>query len=546
MKKTAALLVTLLVALGATAQQTFPTTTALPVDLDLGTNYSACATPGTKAFSFAVTGVGTLSATNALSAVDLQFDGACGSNLRDLAAYIAHDPDGAGGIAPTCLQVYTGALMGTTASGQTYLRMVSNTACLNPPNTSNLPSSAVSLPTVSGHYGAFGMAGDLTATFAGHNADAGTWTLYWFESGSAPCLAAASLVFGDPAVDSYTSPAGDLCGSPIVWDGSPLCATTSGQTGNLNSPGSNTGQGDLSLSTFANGTCDWNANNNNDTWVQFVATGTQVCISISGLQNNLQSIVVTHPSGNGSACPANGEGWNLVSCPRSGGNAVYGTTSGTQQNQQHCFTAVVGNTYYLVVDGNGGAESPFYVMGTSGVNPVLAVEWLDFQGDVRAGVHLLSWATTTESDHHHFLVERSGDGTHFTAIGTVAGAGNSQRPTEYAFADQSPQPGYNYYRLQAYDREGNARPSEVIVLRGGAVGPVLATYPDPFTTDLRIVSDASAHMSFALYNLAGQLLRKVEGQGPAWHIDTQDLPPGLYHVVRLDGHWGRRVVKQSP
>jgi hypothetical protein len=79
------------------------------------------------------------------------------------------------------MQVYNGTSMGTTASGQTYLRMVSNTACLNQPNTANLPSSAVSGPAVSGHYGAFETVGDLTTTFAGHNANAGTWTLYWFE-----------------------------------------------------------------------------------------------------------------------------------------------------------------------------------------------------------------------------------------------------------------------------------------------------------------------------------------------------------------------------
>jgi X-X-X-Leu-X-X-Gly heptad repeat protein len=39
---------------------TFSTTTALPIDLDAGTNYASCVSPGTKAFTFSVSGVSTL------------------------------------------------------------------------------------------------------------------------------------------------------------------------------------------------------------------------------------------------------------------------------------------------------------------------------------------------------------------------------------------------------------------------------------------------------------------------------------------------------
>ncbi|MBL7787307.1 MAG: hypothetical protein JNM36_15480 [Chitinophagales bacterium] len=350
----------LLVAIAANAQ-TFNASTTFPFNVD-GANGS-CATPGSgtpNVVTVPVSGIGTLSSGFALTQVRVTMTD-CGSGTKNMNA-VAFRVMAPGG---TCVGVYNGGLS-TVATGSHTLNLVSSETCLNNPATANDPTSGATAGT-SGNYGFFnaqfgGTGTNLTSSFTGINAN-GNWQIIFSEStASAPCIAGASLVFGDPTT-SDQSANGNTCAAPIVWTGSPICASTNSKTGEINSPGSNTGQGDLTLSTFANGTCAWNANNNNDVWIKFTPTNTNVCISISGLDFSLQSIIVTNPSGDGSTCTANGEQWNVVSCPR---DAIYTTTSGSQLNQQHCFTATVGNTYYLVVDGNGGAESSFYISGVSG------------------------------------------------------------------------------------------------------------------------------------------------------------------------------------
>ena len=134
-------------------------------------------------------------------------------------------------------------------------------------------------------------------------------------------------------------------------------------------PGSITGPNGTQFGTISGTNCGWNAANNNDVWVRFNATTNGIiCIGISGLVQQLQSIIVTdaNADGDNSECTqaartnTNDPNWIVVSCPR---DAIYTTTSGTNSNQQHCFQATAGKTYYLVVDGNGGAESPFYISG---------------------------------------------------------------------------------------------------------------------------------------------------------------------------------------
>jgi hypothetical protein len=351
--------------------QTFSAAIGSTIDLT-GANGS-CATPGAGApniIPILVSNVGTLSASNAVTQIKVTLNNTCtgsSTNLNNL-QFRLKSPTG------TCVGVYSGGLS-TTATGTHELILVTNTSCLNNPdaNASNVAGVSAS---ASSNYGFFnaqfnGTPTDLTTIFSGENAD-GTWQLVFSETTtSEPCLAAASLVFGNPTVDDQT-PNGNDCTGAIVWDGGAICASTDSKTGSVLMPGSLTGANGTSFGTIGGITCDWNQANNNDVWLKFTPTSTNVCISISGLDFSLQSIVVqdANQDGDNNPCTANTVGiandqrWTVVSCPN---NALYTTTAGTQKNQNHCFTAVVGQTYYLIVDGNGGAESPFYIGAVSGL-----------------------------------------------------------------------------------------------------------------------------------------------------------------------------------
>jgi hypothetical protein len=90
-----------------------------------------------------------------------------------------------------------------------------------------------------------------------------------------------------------------------------------------------------------------------------------------------------------------------------------------------------------------------------GVNPALPVEILYFQVKSDEGALKLFWATTSEEDFGHFVVERSADGINFNELALVPGQGRDiyRQVTQYDYEDKNPLIGYNFYRLKAVDRD---------------------------------------------------------------------------------------------
>lgn len=338
-------------------------------NVNIDGSVGSCAAPGSSqpnVFDINVNGVGTMSAVNQLTLASICLND-CGTGTKNFNAVQIRiiSPSG------QCFGVYSGGLT-TNGSGTHCLNLVSNNPCLNNPNTSNDPNGGSPL-TSSGNNGYFNAQFNGTPTiysnFTG-SAD-GTWRIVFSEStANPPCVDVIRLFFGDP---NYTdqSANGDNCSNPIVWDGtSQICANTATKSGSTQMPGSIGGPNTNSFGTIGGQACGWNFANNNDVWIKYVAKKTTTCLSISGISGtsvSLQSMVVTDANTNDldpctqvARTPTNDPNWQVVSCPRP---SIYGTTAGTQFNQQHCFTSEPGKTYYLLVDGDGGASSKFFIWG---------------------------------------------------------------------------------------------------------------------------------------------------------------------------------------
>jgi hypothetical protein len=340
----------------------------------------SCALPGTlqpNVFSVTVSDVGLMNSTNQLTLVSIGLSD-CGSgskNLNEVQIRLI-SPSG------VCMGVYNGGLS-TIATGTHYINLVSNAPCVNNPNTSNEPNVGAPL-TSSGNNGYY------NAQFSGVNANYssftgsadGVWRIVFSEStANPPCVEVIRLFFGDPTVKDLSTQ-GDNCSNPIVWDGNyQICSSTSGKTGSTQMPGSIGGPNTNTFGTISGQTCGWNFANNNEVWIKYTAEKTTTCLTVSGISGtnvSLQSIVVTDANRDGDNNPCtqiartstNDPNWMIASCPRP---SVYQTTAGTQYNQQHCFTSEVGKDYYLVVDGDGGANSKFHVWGFD-FNGVLNLE----------------------------------------------------------------------------------------------------------------------------------------------------------------------------
>jgi hypothetical protein len=97
-------------------------------------------------------------------------------------------------------------------------------------------------------------------------------------------------------------------------------------------------------------------------------------------------------------------------------------------------------------------------------NGALPIELLYFSGKPIHKSNLIYWATATEHNTTHFVVEKSENGITWSELGTVAAAGNSTQELHYDVTDNAVKPIYNYYRLTQYDTDGAYETFDPIVL----------------------------------------------------------------------------------
>lgn len=185
-----------------------------------------------------------------------------------------------------------------------------------------------------------------------------------------------------------------------------------------------------------------------------------------------------------------------------------------------------------------------------GANFSLPIELTKFTSElVHKNVHL-SWSTASETNNAHFLVERGADGRVFAEIGRVAGAGTVRETREYAFIDERPLPGANFYRLRQVDFDGRFSFSPVRrVVVGQAAGAFLL-YPSPASDFLQIqlAESADTDGAWEIFDAAGrQVMRGVlPAESAALPVFIGDLLPGAYYFRLVSGQnlKGHSFVKQ--
>lgn len=151
----------------------------------------------------------------------------------------------------------------------------------------------------------------------------------------------------------------------------------------------------------------------------------------------------------------------------------------------------------------------------------------------------LRWATATEEGTDLFRVERSTDeGQTWAPIGDVKAA-NAPQGRQYAFVDEAPQNGLNYYRLLILDFDGSVAYSPVQSADFQPTQGTLTVYPNPaqdqFVIELPQV--AGADNSLRVLNSLGQQVweQGLEGKRTV-RVPTQSWAAGVYHVqVQTNG-----------
>ncbi len=177
------------------------------------------------------------------------------------------------------------------------------------------------------------------------------------------------------------------------------------------------------------------------------------------------------------------------------------------------------------------------------LSATLPVELTRFNGACSNGSAFLNWATASEHNSSHFLVERSADAVDWATIGRVEAAGYSQGTIDYHYMDpKSSTSPVVYYRLRQVDLDGREEVFATLSLENCTHQKgSLFIHPNPATDHCTVrvdglVNDKEPLRLIIVDVLSRQLRTAVvmnDGRG-IQDLDLQELPAGTYQIILMD------------
>ena len=147
----------------------------------------------------------------------------------------------------------------------------------------------------------------------------------------------------------------------------------------------------------------------------------------------------------------------------------------------------------------------------------------------------LNWITLSEENFSHFEVQHSADGSEFTTLETIKGAGKNTWAKQYYTTKVQANEGANFYRLKNIDHDGTFDYSPVVSYnKGQSEGKLsLITYPNPAKDVLtaQVTNQSTSSLQITILNTLGQVVTIQEMAGVAQTIQVGNLKPGQYTII---------------
>jgi hypothetical protein len=161
----------------------------------------------------------------------------------------------------------------------------------------------------------------------------------------------------------------------------------------------------------------------------------------------------------------------------------------------------------------------------------LPITLLFFKGVQSSEGIFLNWATASELNFDHFVIEHSLDGTNFRTIHSVSGNGTSNNRHDYLTTHENPFIGTNYYRLKSEDFDGFTEYFPIISVDFKGEKE-LTVYPNPSegsSINLDINFSPAENSVLSIYdNMGFELSRQVISNTKTTLIFPDQLSPGVY------------------
>jgi hypothetical protein len=214
-------------------------------------------------------------------------------------------------------------------------------------------------------------------------------------------------------------------------------------------------------------------------------------------------------------------------------------------------TAFPGNagtyTYQLAVTDEFGCTTNSTAMLNVVPGSALPITLSSFKLEVQGCGVRLQWTVESFENFSHFIVERSGNGNHFTAVGRVD---HLTYRSHYAFDDVDPGNGQWIYRLKLVDKDGKYEHSPMAMAKVNcAVTGTLSVYPNP-VKDILFIKSSKPVKQISLVTVTGQEIgRQMYNQTQPGIIRmpvAHSLKRGMYFmlITASDGTvQNRKVMK---
>ena len=152
---------------------------------------------------------------------------------------------------------------------------------------------------------------------------------------------------------------------------------------------------------------------------------------------------------------------------------------------------------------------------------------------------LLTWSTLSERDNDQFFIEVSENGKTYSELGSVPGAGTTDRPTAYQYLDIRPDRPISYYRLRQVDHDGKSSFSSVTIYYKESLDktPSVVRVSDVFTENsiqLSVHASSPQIMDLQIHDLQNKLVEQQSvtlGHGlNDVEVAVGSLVPGIYRL----------------
>ena len=199
--------------------------------------------------------------------------------------------------------------------------------------------------------------------------------------------------------------------------------------------------------------------------------------------------------------------------------------------------------YYAMISGAGnqnatnyGSLGSYTFSGMLSPNAVLPIREVTLKGTSSKDAHELSWTILSDVPAEKIILEKSGDGNHFTELETIG-------YDESVFVYHPEINGNIFYRLKAVSRAGQSTYSNTIVLKSNFNTKDLYTISSLVQTTITV--QAKEEFKYQLIDMTGRSIRKGAGKIGHTSINMSSSPNGIYflQIISNTQKITQRIIK---